>query len=588
MSTLPDEQALLSHREKLMEIVQNGEISSVFQPIVSLRDGSILGYEALSRGPKGTALESPAVLFAAAEANKATWELEKLCRTKALCVLKESQCNAFLFLNVAPSVIEDVNFQRGFTKEYLCEFNIDPDRVIFEITERSAVSDIAEFKQIINYYKRQHYKIAIDDAGAGYSGLNLISDLHPHFLKLDMQLIRGIDRDTVKQALVRSMQEFAKITGTFLIAEGIETLAELETLIHIGVHYGQGFYIKRPDAKMGSLNDGVADDIVEINFKKNHLYRYSLSDVYIGNLSMPTPSVNESVTVQDAYAMLQRLPDMPGFCVTNSEQVLGIVTRNDLNSAVAGVYGYSLYSKKAVSSIMDKDFLSLEYNVSVTLAGSLAMARRDDQVYDFITVTRDGKYSGIVTIKTLLNKTIEVEVSNARQLNPLTALPGNMLIEKALIDSLSDSAPHIVLYFDIDFFKAYNDAYGFENGDRVIKYLAQTIRSIVPETTFLGHVGGDDFVAIVEPEIADTVCLKTIETFGGSLRSFYNTVDLENGYIISKNRQGCVEQFPLLSISIAGITVNAEKSFDIYSLGAEASRVKKECKLMHGSAYIIL
>ena len=232
-----------SLKAMLEDIIKSSDIRSVFQPIVSLRDGSVLGYEALSRGPRGTELESPERLFALAEEHKVLWDLERLCRSKALSAMRDSRTGATLFLNVNPSVIEDEKFQQGVTLDYLKKYDINPENIIFEITEKSAVSNMTEFKQIISNYKDQEYKIAIDDAGAGYSGLNLISDVRPHYLKLDMNLIRDIDRDSVKQALVRSMQEFARITGTFLIAEGIETHAELQTLIHIGVHYGQGYFI---------------------------------------------------------------------------------------------------------------------------------------------------------------------------------------------------------------------------------------------------------------------------------------------------------------------------------------------------------
>ena len=185
--------------QQLREIIEKEDIVSVFQPIVSLRDGSVLGFEALSRGPAGTIMEAPDVLFMVAEEIREIWELERLCRAKALSAMKRAQIKTMLFLNVNPSVIEDAKFQKGFTREYLRQFGMDPDHVIFEITERTAFINMSEFMEAIHYYKGQAYKIAIDDAGAGYSGLNLISDVRPHFLKLDMQLIRGIDQNTVKQ-----------------------------------------------------------------------------------------------------------------------------------------------------------------------------------------------------------------------------------------------------------------------------------------------------------------------------------------------------------------------------------------------------
>jgi EAL domain-containing protein (putative c-di-GMP-specific phosphodiesterase class I) len=124
------QQELAARGEELRRIIREEAITPVFQPIVSLRDGSVLGHEALSRGPKGTEMESPDMLFSVAEAIKELWELEKLCRAKALAAMRCARADALLFLNVNPSVVEDVKFRKGFTKDYLEAFGIGPDRVI--------------------------------------------------------------------------------------------------------------------------------------------------------------------------------------------------------------------------------------------------------------------------------------------------------------------------------------------------------------------------------------------------------------------------------------------------------------------------
>lgn len=573
--------------EQLKKIIQNKEISAVFQPIISLRDGSLLGYEALSRGPKGTAFEKPEMLFYIAEKYKAIWELEQECRKVALLSFRASKTDAMLFLNVNPSVIEDSKFQKGFTKEYLKEFDMDPSRIIFEITERSAITNIADFRDIIRNYKDQNYKIAIDDAGAGYSGLNLISDVNPDYLKLDMKLIRNIDKDSVKQALVKSMCEFSKITGTYLIAEGIETYEELHTLIHIGIHYGQGYYLSRPQHTITPISPGVIRTIVEINKNKNHLYGYNLSDIYIGNLCVSACLINEGTLVPEVYDLLDKNPDIQGFCVTSEGIVKGIITKDMLYSAVSGVFGYSLNSRQPISSIMEKNFLSLDFKTPINIAGKLAMSRQDKEVYNFITITAEDKYFGIVTIKDLLNKTIEIEVTNATQLNPLTMLPGNINIENALHTVLHSSRKRCVLYFDIDNFKAYNDVYGFEKGDKVIKKLADIITEYVPSSEFVGHLGGDDFVAIVASEKAESICKRIMDQFDSSIAEFYSKEDFINKYIVAKNRKGILEQYPLISISIAGVSVFRKRFSNVFELSAESSRMKKECKVIAGSVYLI-
>lgn len=187
-------------------IINNKQIRTIFQPIVSLRDGSIFGHEALSRIICQSSISNPDELFAAAEKYNRLWQLELLCRTKALeaaFVFMIPPYSKKLFINVNPQIMHDENFKTGFTKEFLRQYKINPSSIIFEITERNVITDISSFKSTITYYKNQEYSIAIDDTGAGYSGLNLISEVSPHFIKLDMNLIRGIDKDTLKHALVR-------------------------------------------------------------------------------------------------------------------------------------------------------------------------------------------------------------------------------------------------------------------------------------------------------------------------------------------------------------------------------------------------
>ncbi|MCX7745564.1 MAG: EAL domain-containing protein, partial [Clostridia bacterium] len=189
--------------DEFMDILQKGDIKTVFQPILSLKNGDILGYEALSRGPQNSVFKNPEKLFEYAKVFGRLWELEMLCRLKALENISKYRPDFFIFLNVDPHVIDDEKFKKGFTKDFVKEFHMSPENIIFEITEKNSVVDIAGFKRVIENYKDQGYKIAIDDTGSGYSGLKLITEIHPHYIKLDMNLIRDIDKDGLKYALIK-------------------------------------------------------------------------------------------------------------------------------------------------------------------------------------------------------------------------------------------------------------------------------------------------------------------------------------------------------------------------------------------------
>jgi len=582
-----------SHRqnheyEEFFKVMRTANIKSVFQPIISLTDGTVLGYEALSRGPQNSYMQNPEILLKVAEECGASWELEELFRSKALESICNSKLNVKIFLNINPAIFDSLKFKNLFTKEYLKKYNLKCENIIFEITERDVIKNMNSFKETIEYCKNQNYQIAIDDAGSGNSGLNRICYIKPHYIKLDMELIRGIDKCSTKQAIVKSMYEFSKLTDCNLIAEGIETEDELKALIDIGVQFGQGYFIQRPEECIIPVKDEIIDIIKKLNVKENDQYGYNIANVYISSISKKMESLESELLVSEIDSRFKKDQGLLGICIVDDGDVKGVVTRNSFYSKLGWQYGYSLYSGKAISNIMNTSFLSVDYKMPIDMVIKLAMARTNDTLYDFVTVTKDSKYYGIVTIKDLIEKTIEIEVDNARHSNPLTGLPGNVIIEQNLEKCISSKAEYCVLYFDIDNFKPYNDVYGFENGDKIIKFLAKAINSNISCDDFIGHIGGDDFIAIVCSWDSDKICQKIINDFDLLALECYEEKDLKNEYITAQNRHGIVEKFPLVSVSIAGVTNKKREFASIYALAKESSKLKKKCKQNGGSCYLII
>lgn len=572
-------------KDQFTTVLNQKLISTVFQPIISLRDGQIYGYEALSRGPDNSNLHTPDKLFEYAQKYGKLWDLESLCRIKAIETASRHDEPIRLFINVNPNVMHDIKFRRGFTKEYLQQYSIDPENIIFEITEREAVHNMTDFLEMIQNYKYQDYKIAIDDMGAGYSGLNMISDIHPHFIKLDMNLIRDIDRDITKQYLVKGLAEFAVRTNTYLIAEGIETERELKQLIEFGVEYGQGFFIQKPLAEMTPVDTNVIQIICEANDKKKRLRDQKFSDIYVSNLCRAFTCLDPSTLIGEVFCKFEKEPSIPGFCIIENDTVIGVITRNELIRHLSGRYGYSLYANKAISVIMSREFLSVDSQNCINYVAKKAMQRETEKIYDFITVTHEDKYFGIITVKDLLEKSIQLEVNYAKHLNPLSELPGNVIIENQLEQCIEKAQEKMVLYIDIDNFKAYNDKYGFENGDRFIKQLSLILKGNASREDFIGHIGGDDFIVILEAEQAEEFCESVIREINDTVPSFYNQNDLDHGFIITKNRHGSVEKFPLLSISIAGTF--SQHFNTVLDLSEHIAQLKRMCKGMEGSNYLL-
>lgn len=268
-------------KEDFNDILEKQRIKPVFQPIVSLTDGTVIGYEALSRIIEPQKIKDSEELFSLAGIYGKIWELEQLCRSKILEKyhhFASQNTGKKLFLNVNPLVIHDKQFYMGFTSQYLKQYNLNSDCIIFEITERSAVDDMKGFQAAIRHYKLQGYQIAIDDVGSCYSGLNLICDIVPHYLKLDMTLIRDIHKDTIKYAMVKSMVDFANLTRIELIAEGIECEEELKTLLELGVHNAQGYFLRKPNEELKPIKTKALDIIQKFNLQKaTHSHLHSLN-----------------------------------------------------------------------------------------------------------------------------------------------------------------------------------------------------------------------------------------------------------------------------------------------------------------------
>ena len=571
-------------RQALWDILHNKSIHSVLQPIISLRDGSIFGFEALGRGPAGSPLEGPEALINAALRHGRMLELEHLFRYSALRAARQIATGIRLFLNVNPNIIQDPHFGVGFTKEYLTRFALSAEDMVFEITERESVDNLRGFKKIIEHYKAQNYQISIDDAGAGYSGLNLISDVQPHFIKLDMRLIRGVDKDLTRQALIKSMQEFASLTNTRIIAEGIETEEEMATLISFDVPYGQGYFIQRPALHPQPITEQVVRFIHRENKIKNRFFGARVHKFHVRHIIRPGLTIPPSLPVIEAAERFEHDDNLQGLCVVDEGKPVGTIMRHRLHRQLSGRFGFSLFAGKTVASVMDRGFLSVDHQTTIDVVSRHAMRRENNQIYDFVTVTRDNKYVGIVTVRELLEKSIELEVANARQLNPLSELPGNALIDIELERLVRLCLDKSVLYFDIDNFKAYNDKYGFKNGDRVLKRLASIISESTPKGDFVGHIGGDDFIAVTDRFKAEKVCQDIISAFAQGVSAYYNAEDFQNGYIEGKNRNQQEERFPLMSLTIVGVSATSfQSSFD---LARAAASLKKRCKQMAGNNYM--
>jgi EAL domain-containing protein (putative c-di-GMP-specific phosphodiesterase class I)/GGDEF domain-containing protein len=233
-------------KARLEQIIAAGDVRTLVHPIFRLSDLGIIGYEALSRGPEGGEFERPDKLFKVAYDADLVVKLERLCRKRAFETAEKLPEGRLLFINIEPDAVADPELRDIMFTTLLARSSVKPEDVVFEITERSAITDFASFRATLEYLRTLGFRVAVDDGGAGYGSLQCLAEVHPEWLKIDISLIRDIDTDDVRRSLVTSMVTFAERMGVKLVAEGIERPEQLRTLRKLGVEYGQGFLFCQP------------------------------------------------------------------------------------------------------------------------------------------------------------------------------------------------------------------------------------------------------------------------------------------------------------------------------------------------------
>ncbi len=378
------EEDVNSKKEKqFMKIVRDGLVMPVYQPIISLQSGEVFGYEALSRITLEDCLLNPEKFFIMSQRMGCLWKTEELCRKKSLKGAIDKPDGIKLFLNVDPNVMEDPQFRKGVTCCCLKKYNIRPDDIVFEITEKNSIENEKIFCDVIQHYRSQNFEIAIDDFGNGYAGMNRICALHPLYIKIDIQIVRDIDKDNFKRSLVESMVQFCNKSGIYLIAEGIETRDELKTLIRLGVHFGQGYYLSKPMPKMKKIPPMIKEYIANRSVCMEEKGKVSSLDEKIGNICTRKEVVRLEQSAKKIYSIIQERTEIIEVAVVNDkEEAVGLLTRTVLQEAFGGLYGYNLSMKKNVCELMKKDALIVDCNESVEKVSKIVLQREPDSLYD--------------------------------------------------------------------------------------------------------------------------------------------------------------------------------------------------------------
>ncbi|MEL0640217.1 bifunctional diguanylate cyclase/phosphodiesterase [Pseudoalteromonas aliena] len=562
-------------RKVLEYILNNSEVTTLFQPIFDINNQLILGYEALSRGPRNSPLEMPGKLFEIAHEQGLISELELLCRSKAIENFVRLNLQGKLFLNVSPKTLLDPCHPKGETLHLIEHFGLSAKRVVIEVTEQEKVDDGFLLLKTIAHYRALGFTIAIDDLGAGYSGLKQWSELCPDFVKIDRYFIDYCDQSEVKKEFLKSITVLARATNTAVIAEGIERVEELALVKSLGIHYIQGFLLERPSLQPSY--DFNSEQIQTLNFTQSQ-EQFDKS-MAIGWLAVAQEAIDSETRCKDAHKVFEKNKSIISIPVLDKEnQPVGLLHKDQLTEVFAASYGHALYDKRPVTELMDKQPLIVDENQMLDTV-SQQITEQGFDIRRHIVITRESRYLGLAPLRDILKHITEEKIRHAQHANPLTMLPGNVAINEAIEQRLRAQHKFSLAYIDLNHFKQFNDLYGYASGDSVIKLLADvTVQACENSANFIGHIGGDDFMVVFDQNDAVNICNMIIQQFELQSRAFFTPEHIKSKGYWATNREGDKQFVPLLTLSIGLVEPDLQQCKNSHQVAALATDAKKEAK----------
>jgi len=563
-----------------------GVLDIAFQPIVDIHTGRVFGFEALTRNVQSLGFNSPTDFFdrchddgqlAAVEEYMLTQAFDKFVRIEGHKQLK-------LFINLDGRNIM-AGPKLGMVIAALRDrYELTNANLALEVSERHELSETEGGIAALLNLRSQFGSLTLDDFGSGHANLQLFYHVEPAILKLDRFIISSIGSDPKKSVFLQHIVRMAHLLGSLVVAEGVETPQEYYVCRELGCDLVQGYAVARPTVALNELDLSYANIASLRNTDRRKLE--SDTDMIIGQLDTTEP-IRVTQDIMEVFERFKIERERTFFPVVDQVGFpVGLIHERDLKVIIYSMYGRELIRnprrmQAATLAAFVKPCTVANVSASTEKILEIFSSRPDSEG---VLIVKESQYGGFLHARALLRIINEKSLQLARDQNPLSRLPGNILIQEYLAAAVLDShAAYQFVYLDFDYFKPFNDKFGFRTGDRAILMCADILRSaFTREGCFVGHVGGDDFFVgfrnadanVITGEIRDALA-----KFSRDVESLYPHEDRANGYIDSVSRDGKSQRFPLLSISGAVLHKDASRNLpgtdNLSALIAEAKKAAK-------------
>ena len=544
----------------LSRLLMDRSLAPIFQPIVSLRDGSIYAHEALIRGPRGMPLHTPDALLAAARKEGLLLDFEIACVAVALEQWSALRQPGRLFVNLSASALLQVIRDRSAETlgRSIRKLGLQPRMLVIEITEHEHVADMPALVEAVAQVHAAGVMLALDDFGDGRSSLRLWSELQPDIVKIDKYFTAQLSRHAKKLQTLRALMQIAEVFGTSLVAEGIETADDLRVVRDLGLNLGQGYFMGRPQEQPREHIEAQAAEVLR---DQRVSVMPSLRTASVaGRLreihTLRAPTVGPQTLHDDIAALFELHADLHALAIVDDGLPMGLIDRRQFMERYAKRYFKELYGAKPCVTFANLSPRLIERDHDTQDLIGILTSQDQRYLTEGFIVTENGRYVGLGTGDQLVRTVTESRIEAARHANPLTFLPGNIPITEHIERLLASGGEFVACYGDLNNFKPFNDHYGYWRGDEMIRLMAKfSVSHCDAQRDFVGHVGGDDFILLFQSDDWEQRCERLVESFNAQAASLYDEAGRTLGGIEAEDRHGVMRFFPFTSLSIGAVRV---------------------------------
>jgi diguanylate cyclase (GGDEF)-like protein len=526
-----------------------------FQPIVDIHTGRVFGFEALTRGVNTMGFASPTEFFDRCAERGELGQVEEFLLEKAFdtFVRIEGHQGLKLFVNLDGRTVAAGTRIGEVLSSLRDRHRLTNANMAVEISERYDFSRAPQGLPMLLDLRERFGSLTLDDFGSGHANLQLFYHLEPAILKLDRFIISSIGSDPKKVVFLQHIVRMAHLLGSLVVAEGVETTDEYHVCRELGCDLVQGYAVARPTVVLQSLEltYGTIARLCAQDRRKVE----SDASLIMAQLDTVEP-IRIDHNILEVFERFRDDRERNFFPVVDQIGFpVGLVHERDLKNIVYSMYGRDLLLNRRRSTASLSAFIRpcTVANINATTEKILEIFSSQPDC-EAVLIVKESRYGGLLPANKLLRIINEKNLQLARDQNPLTRLPGNIHIQDYLANAVADSASAChFCYLDFDYFKPFNDKFGFRTGDRAILMCGNILRSAFARPgRFVGHVGGDDFFVGFKGCDEDTALAEVSEVIGKFKRdveSLYPIEDRQNGYIESQSRSGTPQRFPLLTMS---------------------------------------